>query len=224
MSTARPVLAVSHRDVTGKKVARMRREGRLPAVLFGPGEGSTSVSVDTHEFELLRRHAGATTLIDVTVDGKKAKPALIHGVQVDPVRRHPLHVDLFLVRMTEELTVDVRVVVIGESEAVGKLGGTLSHIDHLRVKALPDHLPELVELPIDALVDFDALVHVRDMTIPDDVTLLTDLDEVAARVLPPRIEEVVEVAPAEEAEEEGGEAAAPSPGGEAPAEDAAPAD
>lgn len=224
MSTARPVLAVSHRDVTGKKVARMRREGRLPAVLFGPGEGSTSVSVDTHEFELLRRYAGATTLIDVTVDGKKAQPALIHGVQIDPVRRRPLHVDLFLVRMTEELTVDVRVVIIGESEAVAKLGGTLSHIDHLRVKALPDHLPELIELPIDALVDFDALVHVSDLAIPDDVTLLTDLDEVAARVLPPRIEEVAEVVPTEGAEEEGGEGEAPSPAGEAGAEEPAPAD
>jgi large subunit ribosomal protein L25 len=218
MSTARPVLAVSHRDITGKKVARMRREGRLPAVLFGPGEGSTSVSVDTHEFELLRRHAGATTLIDVTVDGKKAQPALIHGVQIDPIRRRPLHVDLFLVRMTEELTVDVRVVIVGESEAVTKLGGTLSHIDHLRVRALPDHLPELVELPIETLVDFDALVHVSDMTIPDDVTLLTDPEEVAARVLPPRIEEVVEVAPAEGVEEEGGEAAAPGEAAEGAAE------
>jgi large subunit ribosomal protein L25 len=218
MSTARPVLAVSHRDITGKKVARMRREGRLPAVLFGPGEGSTSVSVDTHEFELLRRRAGATTLIDVTVDGKKAQPALIHGVQIDPIRRRPLHVDLFLVRMTEELTVDVRVVIVGESEAVTKLGGTLSHIDHLRVRALPDHLPELVELPIETLVDFDALVHVSDMTIPDDVTLLTDPEEVAARVLPPRIEEVVEVAPAEGAEEEGGEAAAPGEAAEGAAE------
>ena len=209
MSTARPALAVSHRDVTGKKVAHLRREGRLPAVLFGHGEASESVSVDTHEFELLRRHVGATTLIDVSVDGKKAKPALISGVQVDPIRRRPLHVDLFLVRMTEELTVDVRVVVVGESEAVGKLGGTLSHIAHLRVKALPDHLPELIELPVDSLVDFDALVHVRDLAIPDDVTLLTDVDEVAARVLPPRIEEVVEVAPAEGEEEaaEAGEAA-----------------
>jgi large subunit ribosomal protein L25 len=210
MSTARPALAVSHRDITGKKVAHLRREGRLPAVLFGHGEESESVSVDTHEFELLRRHVGATTLIDVSVDGKKAKPALISGVQVDPIRRCPLHVDLFLVRMTEELTVDVRVVVIGESDAVTKLGGTLSHIDHLRVKALPDHLPELIELPVEALVDFDALVHVRDLTIPDDVTLLTDPEEVAARVLPPRIEEVIEVAPVEGEEEaaEGGEAAA----------------
>ena len=100
-----------------------------------------------------------------------------------------------------------------------KLGGTLSHIDHLRVRALPDHLPELIELPIDALVDFDALVHVRDLAIPDDVTLLTDLDEVAARVLPPRIEEVVEVVPTEGAEEEGGEAEAASPAGEAGAEE-----
>jgi large subunit ribosomal protein L25 len=215
MSTARPTLAATHRDIIGKKVAQLRRTGRLPAVMFGHGAGSTAVSIDAHEFELLRRHTGATTLIDVSVDGQKAQPVLVHNVQVDPVRRRPLHVDLFLVRMTEELTIDVRVVFVGESEAVAKLGGTLSHIDHVRVKALPDHLPEQIELPIGSLVDFDALVHVRDLTIPPGVTLLTDPNEVAARVLPPRIEE----APVAEAEEAGAAAAAAAAaeGAEAPA-------
>ncbi|MBF6605948.1 MAG: 50S ribosomal protein L25 [Candidatus Limnocylindrales bacterium] len=201
MTTARPTLAATHRDVIGKKVARLRRAGRLPAVLYGHGVASASVSIDAHEFELLRRHVGATTLIDVSIDGRKAHPALVQGVQVDPVRQRPLHVDLFLVRMTEELTVDVRVTVVGESEAVTKLGGTLSHLDHLRVRALPDHLPDHIELPIAALGDFDAAIHVRDLTIPADVTLVTDPDEVAARVLPPRLEE--EVAPVAETAAEG---------------------
>jgi large subunit ribosomal protein L25 len=219
MSTARPSLAAARRDILGKKVAGLRRQGRLPAVLFGAGAGSTPVSVDAHEFDLLRRHAGASTLIDVSVDGKKGLPALIHGVQVDPVKRRPVHVDLYLVRMTEELTVDVRVTITGESEAVAKLGGTLNYIDHIRVRALPDHLPEQIEIPIGTLTDFEAAVHVRDLTIPSDVTVITDLDEVAARVLAPRVEEEpvvaeVDLAPAEgaEGEEPAAEATEPDAG------------
>ncbi|MHB8398384.1 MAG: 50S ribosomal protein L25 [Candidatus Limnocylindrales bacterium] len=189
MSTARPTLAASRRDILGKKVANLRRAGRLPAVLFGHDVESAPISIDAHEFELLRRRTGATTLIDVSVDGAKARPALVNGVQVDPVRRRPLHVDLFLVRMTEELTVDVRINIVGESEAVAKLGGTLSHLDHVRVRALPDHLPDHIDLPIDSLVDFDASIHVRDLAIPSDATLVSDPDEVAGRVLAPRVEE-----------------------------------
>ena len=87
MSTARPKLAAASREVTGKKVAEMRRDGRLPAVVFGRGIDSDNVSVDTHEFEQLRRHAGANTLIDLSVDGKKARPVLVHGVQVHQIGR-----------------------------------------------------------------------------------------------------------------------------------------
>jgi large subunit ribosomal protein L25 len=228
MPTARPSLAAARREILGKKVAHLRRAGQLPAVVFGHGEPSTPVTVDAHAFDLLRRHVGATTLIDVTVDGKQSKPALVRNVQFDPVKRRPLHVDLFLVRMTEELTVEVPIVVTGTSEAVEKLGGTLSHLDHLRVRGLPDHLPQRIELPVDSLTDFDATIRVRDLDVPSDVTLLTDLDEVAAKVLPPRIE--IEEAPAvEEVEEgeEGAEAAAEGgaearPGGQAPAAEGAP--
>jgi large subunit ribosomal protein L25 len=205
MPTARPSLAAARREVLGKKVAHLRRAGQLPAVVFGHGEPSTPVTVDAHAFDLLRRHVGATTLIDVSVDGKQSKPALVRNVQIDPVKRRPLHVDLFLVRMTEELTVEVAIVVTGTSEAVEKLGGTLSHVDHLRVRGLPDHLPQRIELPVDSLADFDAVIRVRDLAVPSDVTLLTDLDEVAAKVLPPRIE--IEEAPAVEEAEEGEEAA-----------------
>ena len=66
---ARPKLAAQHREVTGKKVSYLRAAGRLPAVVFGRGIDSNSVSVDAHEFETLRRHAGANTLIDLSVDG-----------------------------------------------------------------------------------------------------------------------------------------------------------
>ena len=131
MSTARPTLAADHREVTGKAVNRLRKAGRLPAVVYGHGEGSANVTVDAHEFELLRRHTGPNALVDLSVDGKKARPVLINSVQVHPVNRRPLHADLFLVRMTEELTVDVPLVATGESNAVAQLGGTLLHVTEI---------------------------------------------------------------------------------------------
>jgi large subunit ribosomal protein L25 len=207
---ARATLAAEHREITGKKVSYLRHAGRLPAVVYGHGEASANISVDTHEFEQLRRHVGQNALVDLSIDGKKAQPVLVQSVQVHPVNRRPLHVDLFLVRMTEELTVDVPLVAIGQSIAVDDAGGTLLHpIESVRVKALPDHLPQSIEYDITPLIDFDATIHVRDLTIPDDVTLLTDLDEVVAKVQQRRIEveEPVAVAEGEEGEAAEGEGA-----------------
>ena len=222
MSTARPTLAAEHREVTGKAVSRLRKAGRLPAVVYGHGEASSNVSVDTHEFEILRKHTGPNALVDLSIDGRKAQPVLINGVQVHPVNRRPIHLDLFLVRMTEELTVDVPLVATGESSAVGQLGGTLLHpTETVKVKALPDHLPQSIEYSVESLVDFDATINVRDLVIPSDVTLLTDGDEIVAKVQAPRVE--VEEAPvAAEGEAEGevaeGEASESAEGGSASSE------
>jgi large subunit ribosomal protein L25 len=219
-TSARPTLAAEPRDVLGKKVAALRSAGRLPGVVFGPGIDSTSVSIDSHDFELLRRKTGPNALVDLSVGGQKAQPVLIHGVQVHPVTRRPLHVDLFVVKMTQELIVDVPLVPTGTSRAVVDEGGTLLHsLESVRVKALPDHLPQSVEYSIESLVDFEASIHVRDLDIPSDVTLLTEPDEVVAKVQAPRVE-VEEVPVAAEGEEgeaaegEAGEAAAAEGGAE----------
>ena len=214
MPTARPSLAATDRQVTGKAVARIRRDGRLPAVVYGRGVDSKNLSVDAHEFELLRRHAGPNALVDLSVDGKKPSPVLVHDVQVHPVTRRPLHVDLFLVRMTEELTVDVPLVPNGVSEAIERGGGTLIHAtESVKVRALPDHLPQSIQYSIESLVDFDATIHVRDLDIPSDVTLLNDPEDLVARVLPPRV--VEEEAPVVAEGEEGAEAAEGEEGAEA---------
>jgi large subunit ribosomal protein L25 len=222
-TSSRPQLAAEPRDVLGKKVATLRSAGRLPAVVFGHGVDSTSVSIDTHDFEQLRRRTGPNALVDLTVTGGKVQPVLIQGVQVHPVTRRPLHVDLFVVTMTEELTVDVPLVPTGISRAVVDEGGTLLHsIESVRVKALPDHLPQSIEYSIESLTDFDASIHVSDLEIPEDVTLLTDPDEVVAKVQAPRveIEEVPVAAEGEEAEAAEGEegAAATAEGGAAAGE------
>jgi large subunit ribosomal protein L25 len=216
--TARPVLAAAPRDVTGKAVMHLRKAGKLPAVVFGHGLESTNVTVDAHELELLRRKTGPNSLVDLSVDGAKAQPVLVSNVQLHRVTQRPLHVDFFLVRMTEELTVDVPLVAIGESGAVNDLGGTLLHpIEHVRVKALPDHLPQSIQYDITSLATFDDVIRLRELEIPGDVTLLTDLEEIVATVLPPRVEEVEApvVAEGEAAEGAEGEAAEGAEGGTA---------
>jgi large subunit ribosomal protein L25 len=213
MATARATLSAEHREITGKKVAGLRRAGKVPAVVYGHGIDSSNISLDGHDFEQLRRHLGQNALVDLSIDGKKARPVLVHDIHVHPVNRRTLHVDLFLVRMTEEMTVDVPLSATGESPAVNLQGGTLLHpIESVRVRALPDHLPQVLEYSIEGLVDFDATVHVRDLVVPPDVTLLTDGDEIIAKVQAPRVEEApvaAEVAegeePAEGAEGEGSE-------------------
>jgi large subunit ribosomal protein L25 len=203
VSSTRPTLAAESREVLGKKVAGMRRGGRLPAVVFGHGTESLPVSVDTHDFELLRRRIAGSTLVDLSVDGGKAAPILIHGVQISPITRRPLHVELFLVRMTEEITMDIPIVTVGVAPAVEGLGGTLLQaLESVKVRALPADLPERFEISVDGLVEFESMIHVRDLVVPADVTLLTDGDEMIARVMPPRVEvvEVAEVSAVEGAE------------------------
>jgi large subunit ribosomal protein L25 len=209
MSSERPVLTASRREVTGKAVARLRRAGQLPAVAYGHREPSTNLAIDAHDFEQLRRHVGPNTLIDLAIDGKKPKPALVHGVQIHPITRRPLHVDFLLVTMTEELTVDVPLVPVGESPAVELHGGTLLQlVDTIKVRARADHLPQEIAVRVDRLVDFETVLHVRDLDVPAGVTVLTDPDEVVAKVAPPRVEAVPEAAPE----------AAPEAPPEAPAE------
>jgi large subunit ribosomal protein L25 len=203
----RPRLEATSRAESGKSAAaRLRQEGRLPAVLFGHGIDSQSLSVDAHELSRLRRHAGATTLVDLTVDGHASRAVLIHGVQIHKVTHEPVHVDLFAVQMTEELTAEVPLVPQGVAPA-SEAGGTLVHpVSSVKVRALPEALPESIHYDLGSLTDYEHVLTVADLVAPEGVTIQTDPSELIARVLAPRVEEapaVVEApaeAPAEAAE------------------------
>ncbi len=202
MST-RPELQAHRRQITGKAVARLRRAGQLPAVLYGHGHASESLQLDAREFDVLRRRGVRNTLLDLKVDGERAQPVMVYGLQEHPVTRRPLHVDFFLVKMTEEMTADVPVAMVGESIAVEKLGGTLLHLlDTIKVRALPADVPSALELDVSPLESFEAMLHVGDLRVPERVTVITDGDEPLARVQPPRVEEVPVVEAVEEAVEE----------------------
>jgi large subunit ribosomal protein L25 len=203
---ARPKLSAEPRAVRGKKVATLRRAGRLPGVVYGAGVESTSISLDLHEFELLHRHTGRNAVFDLTVGGDgKAQPVLLHAIQEHPIHRQPIHVDLLVVNLSEEMTADVPVNAVGEAPAIDKLGGVLLHLhDHITVRAKPDDLPSSIDIDISGLDSFESMLHVSDLVMPAGVTLVTEPTEQLIRVQPPRVEEepVVE-AGAEEAAAEG---------------------
>ena len=194
MST-RPQLAASPRTVIGKKVSVLRRQGILPAVLYGHGHDSEPIQLDAHEFEVLRRRTARNALVDLKVGDRRVQPVLLQGIAENPVSRKPVHVDFYVVKMTEELTVDVPIVLVGDSVAVEKLGGMLMHQrDIVSVRALPGDLPVSIELDISSLVDFEATLHVSDLTVPHGVTIVTDGADPVARVTHARGEEAAEPA------------------------------
>jgi len=132
---------------------------------------------------------------------------MLQAIQEHPVSRKPLHIDFLAVNMEEERTIDVPLIVVGESEAIERLGGVLLHLrDAVSVRAKPDDLPSGIELDISSLVDFETTLHASDLTMPAGVTLLTDETDALARVQAPRVEEEPEVA--EEVEGEAAEGAA----------------
>lgn len=197
MST-RPSLAAEHRSVTGKKVGALRRAGVLPAVIFGAGKPSEPIQVSALDWEILRRHrVTRNTLLDLKVGDAKARPVLVHGITEDPRSRRPIHVDFHVVKMGEEMTVDVPLSMVGEPAAVMRGGGTLIHLrETIHLRALPGDLPTLIEVDVSGLEDFETTLHVSDLTVPKGVTVLTDPGEPIARVMAPRVE-TTEQAPAE---------------------------
>lgn len=198
----RPRLAAASRSVTGKAVAHLRSQGLIPAVVYGHGTASEAVTLNAQEFDSLRRHAGASTLVNLAVDGGKVRPVLLHGIQVHPISRRPIHVDLFAVRMTEELTVEVPLVGTGVAPAA-EAGGTLVHpTSMVKVRALPGDLPDSLTYDLAPLDSYDATITVADLVVPARVTIHADPTEVIARVLAPRVEEVVAAPELEVAEEE----------------------
>jgi large subunit ribosomal protein L25 len=188
--STRPVVVAEPREVVGKKVSVLRRQGILPAVVYGAGQESENIQLVARDFDVLMRTTTRNTLVDLKVGKGKATPVLLQGIHEHPVRRNPMHVDFLVVSMTEAITVDVPVNYMGDSTAADKLGGTLLHMrDSISVSVLAAALPSAIDLDITPLDSFEAVLHVSDLIVPEGVTVLTDADELLARVQPPRVEE-----------------------------------
>ena len=200
---ARKELTVRPREVLGKKVAQLRRAGILPANIYGHGLPSVAVQLAAEDLEKTLRAATANEVLDVKVEGERnTRPAVIHRVQRNPLTGGPLHAEFYQVSLREKMRADVPLVVTGRSEAVETYNGVLvTGIEALHVEALPLDIPTHVEVEISTLNELEAAIHVRDLQVPANVTVLNDPDVVVVKVASPSVTEEPEEAEAAEAEE-----------------------
>lgn len=213
-------LQADPRQVTGKKVKALRRQGIVPAHLYGRDTESLPLQASTPQVISILRTAGRNAIIELRINGeRKPRPVVLRGVQRDPVTDELVHVDFFQISLTEKLTADVPLVMVGEAPAVTIYGGVLLQgFDHLSIEALPADIPQHIEVDVSVLDELDAALFVRDLDIPADLKVLSDPDQVVAKVSPPRLAaEAEEEEAAPEVEGEKGEEAA-EPEGEAAAQ------
>jgi large subunit ribosomal protein L25 len=193
------------RNITGKAVRHMRREGYVPAVVYGHLTEPVSLQVSERALRQALRVAGTNRLITLKIPGQEIpKMVLVRELQRDALSHAMLHVDFYEVVMTEEITAEVPIVLVGESDLVKGGGGLLFQgLDAIEVECLPGDLPQQVEIDLSALLEIDQTIIVRDLKLGDAVKVLTDLNEVVVKILPPQAEEVEEApAPTEAAEVE----------------------
>jgi large subunit ribosomal protein L25 len=196
-------LQVASRTATGKGAARsLRREGKIPGVIYGHGREAEPVAIETSALsKTLFGISAATTILDVAVDGRPPVKALIREIQRDSLRPGDIiHLDLYEVRSDEEITLAVPVRLIGVPDGVRNFCGVLDHVlRELEIEVLPSNIPEHVDLDVTALTIGHSLF-VRDVTV-ENARILNDPDTPICTVVAPRTEEapavVEEVATAE---------------------------
>ncbi|GAB1471856.1 50S ribosomal protein L25 [Chloroflexota bacterium] len=174
------VLKATKRDVIGKQVKAIRREGQLPAVIYGRHLEPISIVLDAHSAGLTLAKVSASSLVVLEVDGKEY-PALVRERQRDYIKDVLTHVDFLAVNMSETLRTTVGLAFIGISPAVKDLNGILvRNLERLEVECLPGDLPERIEVDIAALKQIGDILRVRDLPISDKVRILADEDETIA--------------------------------------------
>ncbi len=183
-------LKAESRTVLGKKVKKLRQVGILPAVVYGHKAKSQNLSIVAKDFIAAYQKAGSSSLVELDIDGADKVNVLTHEPHHDPVSGQPVHVDFYRVKMDEEIKTKIPLKLVGASEAVEQLDGTLVNPrDDVTVECLPDKLVHEIEVDISALKTFDNQIKVGDLTLPEGIKITTDPDEVIALVEAPRSEE-----------------------------------
>jgi large subunit ribosomal protein L25 len=187
-------LKTQKREVLGKKVQSLRREGLIPAVLYGHETDSISLQVEERELNRVLAQAGEHRLIALKI-GRARKPqmALTRDVQWDVITGRPLHVDFYAVVMTEKITTAVPLVLVGEAPAADRAGVILLQgLDEVEIECLPGDLIEAIEVDVGELEEVDQAISIGDLRLPPTVDILTDPEEIVARVAWAAAEEVEE--------------------------------
>ena len=223
------LLEAKKRKELGKKAKIIRNQGFIPGVIYGYKTNNTPLAVAKNDFRYAFDEAGTSAIVDLRIDNEPIQKVLIHEPQVDPVTNEPIHVDFYKVRMDQKIKTEIPLIFVGEPAAVKELEGSLvTNKDHVEIECLPNDLIQEIKVDISPLKTFEDAIQIKDLEVPETITVLNDQEETIALVEKPRSEE--ELAELEEAvsedveavevegkkKEEGEEAAAPE-GEEAPA-------
>ena len=199
-------LKAEKRTTIRKRVKGLRREGIIPAVLYGPKTEPIPIQCDGRELQQVLARAGGTNLISLRIGrARKPKMALAREVQRDAITNELYHVDFYQVVMTEKVSAEVNIIFTGQSPPVQQAGAMLLQgTDSVEIECLPGDLIHSIEVDLSTLLEIDDAIYVKDLQVPENIAILTEGDEMVAKVQRLRLaeeeeveEEVVEVAPEE---------------------------
>jgi large subunit ribosomal protein L25 len=187
------VFEVNRREVIGKKVKQLRRDGKLPAVVYGRNIDPISISLEYQEASKILDSINPSALVVLDIEGERHY-TLVRDKQRNPVRRSIIHVDFQAVSLTETVRADVTINLIGEAPAIETyLGILVPSLEQLSIECLATNLPESVEVDISGLTEIGDSLLVRDLTAPEGVEILNDPEDVVVVVIAQAAEEVEEV-------------------------------
>lgn len=177
------IIKIEKRDVTGKQVAKLRRQGILPGVVYGHKVVSYPIQMETHATTLLMKKITPTTLVTLDLDGKQTK-VIVRDRSYDVVTGALLHLDFLAVSMTEKLRANVAVELVGTAPVLEEVPNTLiNHVlNELEIEALPNDMLERIQVDISSIASPDDSITVGDLKLGDKITILTPPDEVIVSV------------------------------------------
>jgi large subunit ribosomal protein L25 len=214
-------LIAEKRTILGKKLKKLRREGMTPGNIYGKHLKSQAVQIKTEDFLKVFEEVGETGLVDLTM-GQEIIPVLVHGINKN-FRDQILHADFFAVNLKEKVKAMVPLEITGEPKAVtDKVGLLMNLLSEVEVEALPEELPESIEVNVEHLTNIDDQIVVADLKAPAGVEILTDKEHVVTKIGELVTKEAQEEAAAEAAAAEA--ASTEGAAGETPAEGQAPAE
>ncbi|MEI8249292.1 MAG: 50S ribosomal protein L25 [Candidatus Taylorbacteria bacterium] len=174
-------LSAEKRDVK-VSLDKIRAEGKMPAVFYGPKESSTSVSVSLVDFKKVWKKAGESAVV-ILNDGKENHETLIHEVDIHPLSGEPRHADFYVLEKGKKVEVAVPLVFVGVSSAVKDKAGILVKVlREIEIEALPKDLPQSIEVDISKLVELTDTIHAKDLTIPAGVEIKVGADDIIASI------------------------------------------
>jgi large subunit ribosomal protein L25 len=196
-------LTVKTREMTGKKVRALRREGLVPAELYGHGFKNMHLTVPVKEFTKALKEAGTSTIVTLVLGGNgtgatsatgMAKhPAIIHEVKRNYLTGDIEHIDFYQVRMDEKITAKVPVEFVGEAPAVKAFGASINKsMTEIEVEALPANLPHSLIVDLSTLAELHQSIYIRDIVVPKGVEILVDPETAVATATPMAAEEIAE--------------------------------